>query len=138
VFYNYFCNQKTGNSRYHKFLLVICKTMETHPFLEQRRTRLNKLCTEFKVSQLYAFGSVVSGSFQEDSSDIDLQVILMPFEDPVEKGMMLMELWDALETLFGRKVDLLTDQPITNPYFRERVERTKKLVYDRSSTKIPA
>jgi len=112
--------------------------MPIHPFLVQRNTELSTLCREFRVSQLYAFGSIVSEDFREDSSDVDLQVILMPIEDPVEKGMMLMELWDALETLFGRKVDLLTDQPIKNAYFRERVERTKKLIYDRSSEKIPA
>ncbi len=112
--------------------------MDIHSFLEQRRTQLTKLCDAFGVSQLFAFGSVVSGTFQEESSDIDLQVILLPVADPVEKGMLLMEFWDALEMLFGRKVDLLTDQPIKNPYFRERVERTKKLIYDRSSEKIPA
>lgn len=51
--------------------------------------------------------------------------------DPLKKGETLLRLWTALEDLFEKKVDLLTDKPIQNPYFKKQVEATKKLVYIR-------
>ena len=110
--------------------------MKFHPFLEQRLEQLADLCTKHSVSRLYAFGSIVSGNFDEATSDIDLQVVLLPIDDPIEKGTILLELWDALEKLFERKVDLLTDQPIKNPFFSKSVEETKILVYDRASREV--
>lgn len=90
---------------------------------------LTELCERFRVDKLFAFGSVVTNRFAPQASDLDLIVELeaMP---PVEKGEMLIGLWDALEKLFGLKVDLLTDQPIKNPYLRQEVEKTKRLIYD--------
>lgn len=90
---------------------------------------LTELCERFRVDKLFAFGSVVTNRFDPQASDLDLIVELeaMP---PVEKWEMLIGLWDALEKLFGLKVDLLTDQPIKNPYLRQEVEKTKRLIYD--------
>lgn len=90
---------------------------------------LTELCERFRVDKLFAFGSVVTNRFDPQASNLDLIVELeaMP---PVEKGEMLIGLWDALEKLFGLKVDLLTDQPIKNPYLRQEVEKTKRLIYD--------
>ena len=93
---------------------------------------LTALCHRFGVVRLYAFGSVVTDRFDPDKSDLDLLVELeeMP---PLDRGETLINLWDALEELFVRKVDLLTDQPIQNPYLRAQVHRTKQLIYDRKS-----
>lgn len=91
----------------------------------------------YRVKRLYAFGSIVTDQFDERESDIDLQVELFPIEDPIEKGLTLLEFWNALELLFGRKVDLLTEQPIHNPYFKKALEKSKILVYDRSSQEVP-
>ena len=35
----------------------------------------------------------------------------------------------ALENLFGRKVDLLEEQTIKNPYLKKNVDATKTLIY---------
>ena len=37
---------------------------------------------------------------------------------------------EALERLLGRKVDLLTERMIRNPYFRASVEATRQIVYE--------
>ena len=100
--------------------------------LEKYLDRLFELCEQFKVEKLYMFGSILTDSFDPGRSDIDVQVELLPMS-PIEKGDTLLDLWSALESLFERKVDLLTDQPIKNPYLRASVEKTKQLVYDRSS-----
>ncbi len=38
----------------------------------------------------------------------------------------------GVERLFGRPVDLVTEESIRNPYFRSEVESTRQLVYDPS------
>ncbi|RMF20449.1 MAG: DNA polymerase subunit beta [Bacteroidetes bacterium] len=110
--------------------------MKHHPFLAERMDRLAQLCRKHRVARLYVFGSLVSGQFDVKRSDVDLQVELLPIPDPVERGLTLLELWDELEELFGRKVDLVTDQAIRNPFLREKVEKTKTLVYDRPSKEV--
>ncbi|MDR2801711.1 MAG: nucleotidyltransferase domain-containing protein, partial [Prevotellaceae bacterium] len=39
------------------------------------------------------------------------------------------ELYYQLQRLFGRKIDLLTDKSLSNPYFIESVEASKQLIY---------
>jgi len=93
------------------------------------------LCEKYKVRRLYAFGSITKASFSEKLSDIDLFVELMPMSY-MERGEVLIDLWDQLESLFLRPVDLITDQPLSNPYFKSELERTKKLIYDREKQEI--
>ena len=109
--------------------------MKFHAIIDDRLDKLYKLCEQFKVSKLYAFGSVVTDRFDEETSDIDLIVELSPMI-PLEKGETLLSLWNAFEELFGRKVDLLSDQPIANRFLRESIEKTKQLIYDRKSEKV--
>ena len=103
--------------------------------IEQQLDSLTELCQRFGVVRLYAFGSVVTDHFNPERSDLDLLVELeeMP---PLVRGEKLIGLWEALEDLFARKVDLLTDQPIKNPYLRANLDKTKQLIYDRKSGKI--
>ncbi|HFA49725.1 MAG TPA: nucleotidyltransferase domain-containing protein [Bacteroidetes bacterium] len=110
--------------------------MKLHPEIEQHMEPLINLCKHFRVEKLFLFGSALTDRFDPKKSDLDFIVELekMP---PIEKGELLMKLWNELEGLFGKKVDLLTDQPIKNPYLRKNVEATKKLIYDRQSEKIP-
>ena len=35
----------------------------------------------------------------------------------------------ALEELFGRKVDITEESAVRNPYFREELNETRKLIY---------
>jgi len=60
--------------------------MELQRYIYQRLDRLNKLCDTYNVNRLYAFGSLVSGAFNIDTSDIDFQVELLPITDPI-KGL---------------------------------------------------
>ncbi len=109
--------------------------MNLPAIIETHFEELAELCERFRVDKLFAFGSVITNRFDPQTSDLDLIVELeaMP---PLEKGEMLIGLWDALEKLFGLKVDLLTDQPIKNPYLRKEVEKTKRLIYDRKGEKV--
>ena len=87
-----------------------------------------RLCEEHKVASLYAFGSSIHGPFHSNS-DVDLVVDLRE-SDPITFGSLMMDLWDELESFFGRRVDLLTLRSLKNPVMRDVIERTKVLIYD--------
>ncbi len=93
------------------------------------------LCKDHKVKYLYAFGSSVSDTFNPDKSDIDL-LVEIDSKDPIEKGENLMSLWDLFEEFFKRRVDLLTDSSIRNPFLRKSIDSTKVLIYDGAGQKV--
>ena len=37
---------------------------------------------------------------------------------------------EDLQRLFGRRIDLLEPEPIENPYLRESIERSRKILYE--------
>jgi uncharacterized protein len=88
---------------------------------------LKELCKVYDIKTMYVFGSVCTDKFS-DESDID---ILISFKDiSIEKYTdNYFELHYKLEKLFNRKIDLLTENSLSNPYFIESVEETKQLFY---------
>lgn len=107
------------------------------PLIEIHQDKLNELCEQYGVDKLYVFGSVLTNRFNDDTSDIDLIVELQPMS-PIDKGETLLNLSAAMEELFQRKVDLLSDQPTQNPILKQKINSSKMLIYDRRSQKIPA
>lgn len=90
------------------------------------------LCREFGVLRLDVFGSAAEGRFDPASSDYDL-IASFASRPGVSMGRRFLDFNDELERLLGRKVDLMTDRPIGNPYLRAAVERSRKTVYVQSS-----
>ena len=103
--------------------------------LKEKYTDFVDLCRSHQVDKIYAFGSSITAHFDPSKSDIDL-VVKIDVEDPLDRGEVLLSLWDKLEVLFDKKVDLLTDDSIRNPYLKSNIDRTKKLIYDREGEKI--
>ena len=86
------------------------------------------LCKKYRVATMYVFGSVNTAIFNENS-DIDF---LISFQNDVgldEYADNYFDLMFELEELFGRKVDLVTEKTLSNPYFIRSVEQTKQLIY---------
>lgn len=85
------------------------------------------LCQKHKVRKLFAFGSVLTKRFN-DESDVDL---LVAFDKPEIKDYFdnYFDFKYSLEELLGRKVDLLEEQTLRNPYLKENVDATKALIY---------
>jgi predicted nucleotidyltransferase len=92
------------------------------------------LCKSHKVSELYAFGSVVNGNFNENS-DVDL-LIEIDEPDPVERGSLILSFWNKSESYFNRRVDLLTISSLRNPYLKASIDQTKILIYDGSKEEV--
>ena len=93
------------------------------------------LCKNHNVKYLFAFGSSVTDKFDANKSDIDL-LVEIDSKDPIDRGEKLLALWDLFEIFFRRKVDLLTDSSIRNPFLRKSIDSTKVLIYDGSGQKI--
>lgn len=98
-----------------------------HSIIKEKISTLQELCKIYDVKTMYVFGSVCTDNF-DDNSDID---ILISFKDiSIEKYTdNYFELHYKLDELFNRKIDLLTENSISNPYFIESVEETKQLLY---------
>ena len=97
---------------------------------EDNKQKLVELCRQFEVEKMYVFGSASTSTndFHEDS-DID---ILISFQDDISIERYTdnyFELHYKLEELFNRKIDLVTENSLSNPYFIESVEETKQLLY---------
>jgi predicted nucleotidyltransferase len=89
---------------------------------------INELCVNHKVKNLYAFGSVLNENFNS-TSDIDL---IVDFKD-VDLEDYADNYFDfkfSLQEIFNRSIDLLEEQSIKNPYFKQVVNQTKELVYE--------
>lgn len=90
-------------------------------------SNIRKLCENHHVKSLFAFGSVCTEQFN-DKSDIDLLISFKPL-DYGDYADNYFELAEKLEEVFRRSVDLVTDKSLSNPYFIESVDQTKKLIY---------
>lgn len=93
--------------------------------------KLRELCVRCKVNSLYVFGSINSASFS-DESDIDFLIDFVPGISIEEYTDFYFMLRKELELLFNRRIDLVTKRSLSNPYFIESVERTKRLLYGES------
>jgi predicted nucleotidyltransferase len=109
--------------------------MNLNTILKERNADFIKICASHRVEKIYAFGSSITDHFDPAKSDIDL-IVELDIEDPIEYGENLISIWNTLESFFNRKVDLLTEESIQNPYLRKSIEATKKLIYDGQSEKV--
>lgn len=96
-------------------------------FLEKHREELIDLCKKHHVERMFVFGSVLNNSFSSES-DVDFLVKIK--EVPVEVYTdSFFEVYEGLQNILNRKVDLLTEKSVSNPYFLEEINKTKTLIY---------
>ena len=97
--------------------------------VERRTTEVAELCRRFGVRRLDLFGSAATGRFDEATSDLDF---VADFADPPVPGhaFRAIDLAEALKALFGRRVDLVNERSIRNPYVRLVVDAQRQPVSD--------
>ena len=101
--------------------------------VDQHRGDLAELCRRFRVERLSIFGSAAAGRVISEASDLDFLVNFAGYGPTGEYADRYLDFADGLEKLFGRRVDLVTEQSMRNPYFRRAVEATRRVVYERSN-----
>ena len=96
--------------------------------IAQHRAELDALCRQYLVKTLEVFGSAADGTFDPARSDLDFVVEFLPgAASRIFHGYF--DLKDALERLFGRKVDLVMPRAIRNPYLLKAVNQQRKVLY---------
>ena len=77
---------------------------KVHPRLDVTREQIEQFCRKWKIVRLELFGSVLRDDFDAES-DID---VLATFADEREIRLRdLLDMEEELQSLFGRKVDLI-------------------------------
>ncbi len=87
---------------------------------------LSAVCKEFHVRKLSVFGSAARGELNA-GSDIDVLVEFDPAHLPTLWGMVRLQ--QALESVFGRQVDVATDAILRNPHRRRGILADLKELY---------
>jgi len=98
--------------------------------VEKSKPALADLCRRFRVRRLYLFGSAAAARFDPKASDLDFLVEMSDRRPTATYADRYLGLAEALERLLGRRVDLITEQSIRNPYLQREVEATRQLVYE--------
>lgn len=96
--------------------------------IELNRSQLEKLCRRYHVKRLALFGSAASGPFDFGTSDLDFVVDFEPRED-MDMADQYFGLLEELRALFQRRIDLVTERSIRNPYFKKAVDQTRIPLY---------
>jgi uncharacterized protein len=102
--------------------------------IDNYKSQIIELCDNHRVKKLYLFGSVLTDQFKE-SSDIDMLVQFNQIE-LLEYFDNYMDLKEQLEKILNRQVDLVENQAIKNPIFRQVLDREKRLFYERKGTEM--
>jgi len=99
-----------------------------HELIWARRDEIEALCRTLGVYRLDLFGSATGDSFDVDTSDVG---VLVEFATP--RGFDYFDAYfrlrEGLEVILGRRVDVVVESSIRNPYFRQGVMATKELLY---------
>jgi uncharacterized protein len=95
--------------------------------IEMHISDIEELCRKYGVTRLELFGSATGSQFDPDRSDFDL--IATFAETP---GIEFVRFADELEALLGRRVDLMFNQPIKNPFLRREIDATRTVIVDAS------
>jgi predicted nucleotidyltransferase len=98
------------------------------PLLLQAKLKLlRELCERYGVERLELFGSAARGEFDPANSDLDFIVQMNGRREP-GYARRFYEFAEAIEALYGRRVDLLTELMIKNPYFKAEVDKDRRVL----------
>ncbi|MDR3772024.1 MAG: nucleotidyltransferase domain-containing protein [Terracidiphilus sp.] len=96
--------------------------------VERNLEEITRLCRQFRVRRLAAFGSILRGDFDPERSDADFLVEFEPVPVAVRMRNYL-ALREALASLLRRPVDLVEDGAIRNPYILRTVAEQEQVLY---------
>jgi uncharacterized protein len=89
---------------------------------------VKELSRRYHVKKLELFGSAAIAGKMKPNSDLDFLVEFQADPKP-NRADCYFGLWEELQNLFGRKVDLVETEAIRNPYFLESIAKSRTLLY---------
>jgi hypothetical protein len=100
------------------------------PLLIENMENIKEACKKYKVKYLYVFGSAARGTDFGNDSDVDF---LYAFDkDKIEFDNYADNYFDflfKLEDTLKRKIDLVPEEKLTNPYLVKNINADKVKVY---------
>lgn len=103
--------------------------------VEDNRAAIVELCERFEVRRLALFGSAAKGTFDPATSDLDFVVDYFDWGSGIFHRFFGFVV--ALEDLFGRRVDMISE-PITKPWLRNEVDATQVMIYESTRSQSAA
>lgn len=97
--------------------------------IDKIKPQIEQLCRQLPIKRLGLFGSALSPNFSQ-KSDVDV-LVTFDSDENIDLFDKYFELKEQLEKIFKRDVDLVVDKKFKNPIFRESVEKTRTLIYER-------
>ncbi len=97
-------------------------------YLIEKLPKVIDIFKKYKIIRAYAFGSVCSDRFN-DNSDIDLLIAFQENLDPLYRGQSIWDMEDELKLTLNRDIDLLTETQLKNPYLIKELNETKIQIY---------
>lgn len=88
--------------------------------------QLQAFARKWQVRELALFGSVLTPEFHP-SSDVDVLIELAP--DHPYSAFDLVPMTDELESIFGRRVDLVLKGGLRNPLRRKMILDSRQVLY---------
>ena len=98
--------------------------------VENNLNSIKEACKKYKVTSLYLFGSATTKKF-DNQSDLDFLV-----EYPKDAEGLPQYPFDyfdflfLLESITGKKIDLVVKEALRNSYFKKAIEDQKILIYE--------
>src|SRR5689334_19957827 len=89
------------------------------------KSEIEHLCRELCLQRLDLIGSATRDDFSDDS-DIDVLVTFAGDDNLFDRYFSLKE---KLEEVFKRKVDVIEERAVKNPFFKKTVNRDRIKVY---------
>lgn len=99
-----------------------------HQFLQEKLPEIKNILHKHHVTSAYAFGSVCTNDFNENS-DVDLLITIDETIEPLERGELWWELYYSLKKYLNREVDLVNQTSLSNPYFIKELNQTRQHIY---------
>ena len=98
----------------------------TYGQIEMSEEHIRDFCQKWRVRELALFGSVLREDFNSDS-DVDVTV---SFEDGAPWSLWdILDMRKELQQMFGRPVDIVEKEALRNPFRRQEILSTRRVIY---------
>lgn len=89
-------------------------------------SEVERFCKKWRVQSMWLFGSVLRDDFTPES---DVDVMIRFREDANWTYWDYPDMTDELERIFGRKIDLVEERALGNPFRRRAILASRRLLY---------
>jgi predicted nucleotidyltransferase len=95
--------------------------------IEDLKKEMPPICEKYRIAYVDAFGSIARSEQKEDS-DIDL---IIEFSEPRREKISnrFFGFLHDVEDRFQRRVDLLTENSLRNPFLKDKVDQERLRIY---------